>query len=106
MKSSRASGGKSMSPRTRSWKRMFSPGGEEGGGLLRRTIQAGAGIEEGDPLGLRRDALGVELLRGAEAAVGEPLVEELLGAGAVEGQALALEERPLVPLDADPGESR
>ena len=49
-------------------------------------------------------ALGVELLPGAEAAVGLALGQQALGVGPVAGGVLALEERALVPGEAEPAE--
>ena len=53
---------------------------------------------------LSAGALGVQLLPGAEAAVGLSLRQQALGIGPVAGAVLALEERPLVPGDPQPAE--
>src|SRR4029453_2466203 len=54
---------------------------------------------------LRGLAARFQLLRGAPASVDVPALEQLLRACRVERIALALEERPIVPVDAEPGES-
>jgi hypothetical protein len=79
-----------------------SPAAEALVDLLLREPEAGAGIAEGLALLLGLLALGVQLLGGAEAAVGPAGGEQLLGALVVAGEALALQERPLVPDHADP----
>ena len=63
----------------------------------RSYLNAGAG-------GLGLGALGVQLLSGAEAAVGLALGQEPLRVGLVAGPVLSLKQRALVPGDAEPGE--
>jgi hypothetical protein len=72
--------------------------------LSRGQALAGARVAEGDAALLSRRSLRLELLGGAETAVRGPLREQLLAALTVAGQALALQEWPLVPDGADPGE--
>ena len=50
-------------------------------------------------------AHGVEVRRGAEAAVRLPIGKHALGIGAVPGHGRALEEGAFVPLDAEPAEA-
>src|SRR5204863_6428905 len=63
---------------------------------------AAAGVPPGPPFLLRLDALLFELLDRAVAAVGLPALDELLGPLAVARQTVALVDRPLVPLHAEP----
>src|SRR5439155_3744514 len=79
----------------------------EGGSLGGRTRALAAGAVVGRPAarGERRLPARFELVRCAVAAVEMPGGEELLGAGAVEIGARALEVRPLVPREPEPGEA-
>jgi hypothetical protein len=108
-KSSRSRPWKLMRPWTASSQPISSSGmlarGQPALHLFPREAAAAAVVAEHLARGLRLAALPVELLPGAEAAVGLPLRHQPLGVGLMPPAVLALEERSLVPGDPEPGEA-
>src|SRR5206468_3662743 len=78
----------------------------EGGATRRRPLEVAAGAVVGRTATGRERRLATRLeLRGrAVAAIDGAVLEQRLGAGAVERHALALEERSLVPVELEPAE--
>ena len=91
-----------VSPANGALKRMVN-GAAGAGGALR--VAAAPVVHRLAAGGLRGLALLLELLGAAIAAIGVPCGEQALGVVAIELAALALEERSLVPVQAEPAQA-